>query len=133
MINMKVRLKLKLNEIKKIERKSRQGPLKHIAAKIRLTAKRSIRPAPKKKKVFPKPGRPPRTRTKILPRSIVFSVDSEGAVIGPKRDEIAHVANLLEFGGKRRGQRFRRFPFMGPAFEKILPEVPRAWANSIVR
>jgi phage gpG-like protein len=66
-----------------------------------------------------RPGTPPNTHTKQLPRSIVFAADSSGGsfVIGPSRSGIDEIGQVHEFGGKFRGRNYPARPFMRPAIE----------------
>jgi hypothetical protein len=108
---------------------------------IRTTAKHSIRtrkgPAP--------PGRPPHSHEGSLRRLIFFGYDraSDSVVIGPVGFRKSTAPNVLEFGGttkvktRRRGRlvtqraRVETRPYMGPAFEKERPKLPRMWAGSV--
>ena len=106
------------------------------------------------------PGKPPRRHQGGLYRGIVFAYDAraESVVIGPLRFNMdgGNVPNVLEFGGdlvkhwriNRHGHLSRRarassfkivrqvwhykaFPYMAPAAEKVAPDVPGLFANTL--
>lgn len=76
-------------------------------------------------------------------RVILFGYEpqSNGVVIGPVRfggkSGSSTVPQLLEFGGKttrganNRAIRIRPRPFMRPALERELPQLPRRWQGSV--
>ncbi|MBI5864318.1 MAG: hypothetical protein HZB38_07410 [Planctomycetes bacterium] len=115
--------------------------LSKAGAFIRTTAKHSIRtrkgPAP--------PGSPPHSHEGSLRRLIFFGYDrsSDSVVVGPVGFRKSTAPNVLEFGGttlvttRRRGHvmkqkvRVETRPYMGPAFEKERPKLPRMWAGSV--
>lgn len=116
---------------------------------VRRTAKSSIKPAGKKRKVS-LPGEPPRSITGLLKKPLFFIVEprEQNVVIGPilannkataKND--GTVPETLEHGGRvtypARGNRKRRTvkvaprPYMGPAMEKEKPQWAKLWADSV--
>lgn len=105
--------------------------LGHAAAIVRKTVRRSIRRRTGTN--YSKPGQPPKTKTGLLRNSIVYDVDrqAEEAVIGPTANLIDGLGALHEFGGKTRRGRYEPRPFMGPAYEKILPRLPESWRRKI--
>jgi hypothetical protein len=120
--------------------------LTHAAAAIRLTARRSIKKAPKARgrdaqgrfrgggKTQPSPpGKPPHTRKGQIKRAILYSVERKAgrAFIGPTYEAMGMSASAHEFGGRFRGQRYRARPFMGPALKENVPRLPRMWAGSV--
>ena len=120
--------------------------LTHAAAAIRLTARRSIKKAPKARgreaqgrfrsagKTQPSPpGKPPHTRKGQIKRAILYSVERKAgrAFIGPTYEAMGMSASAHEFGGRFRGQRYRARPFMGPALKENVPRLPRLWAGSV--
>ena len=120
--------------------------LTHAAAAIRLTARRSIKKAPKARgrdaqgrfksagKTQPSsPGKPPHTRKGQIKRAILYAVERKAgrAFIGPTYEAMGMSASAHEFGGRFRGQRFRKRPFMGPALKENVPRLPRLWAGSV--
>lgn len=110
--------------------------LSRFGAFVRRTARSSIR----KRKRVSDPGSPPSSHTGLLKRFIWFGYDPgrDSVVIGPARLSQAgrgKAPALLEHGGTaRRGKKRTRYeprPFMGPAFEKELPQLPAMWRDSV--
>lgn len=128
--------------LKRLSRKQTKQALYKSAGYVRTTAKNSIKKPGKraiKKEVarlkgirasqdeilnayFPpsKPGMPPNTHTKQLPKSIAFAASDRAGtfVVGPKRSDIAEIGHVHEFGGKFRGRNYPARPFMRPALVK---------------
>jgi len=120
--------------------------LSRFGAFVRQTARRSIR----KRKRISQPGKPPSSHVGLLKRRIFFGYDRDrdSVVVGPaplnQRSPYGSttVPELLEEGGRVRrrekgGQtevlHYKARPYMGPAFEKELPQLPAMWRNSIQR
>lgn len=116
---------------------------KRFGSFVRSTAQRSIRKPNKAGHPSP-PGKPPRDKTGTLKRNILFAYDSasRSVVIGPRL--LGDVASrdapeALEKGGtsttiirrRRRRQTVAQRPFMVPALEQRLPELPGLWKNAI--
>jgi len=112
--------------------------LSRAGAFIRQRARTSIR----KRKGVSQPGRPPHSHTGHLKRLIFFAWDAatESMVIGPVPFKQGEAPNLLEFGGsvvratgkrQRRRMVYEKRPFMGPALEAELPQLPSRWRNSV--
>ncbi len=114
-----------------------------FGAFVMTTARRSIRKPNKAGDPSPE-GQPPRAQTKTLKSSIIFAYDStqRAVYIGPRilPGRIGKDApEALEKGGTstamtkrgRRRQRVAKRPFMVPALEKRLPELPLLWRNAI--
>ncbi len=94
-----------------------------------------------------KPGEPPRKHEGGLRDGVWFAYDfaHDSVVAGPVRynGDQGAVPGLLEHGGtitrtiKVRGHRFRKtlryhkFPYMGPALERVAPTFPNLWANTV--
>lgn len=94
-------------------------------------------------------GLAPTARPKALDkrgiRAILFGYEPQnnGVVIGPvrfgNRSGSSTVPQLLEFGGRTtrgggantRNVRIRPRPFMRPALERELPQLPKRWRNSV--
>lgn len=129
MIGMKVRT---TDNTEAVKRKAKEGSIKslgHAGAAIRLTARRSIRRRQKPASV----GDPPHTREGQLKRAIRYAVEKpyQRVVIGPEHAVVGPSATAHEFGGRFRGDRYRRRPFMGPALMKVKDRLPRKWAGSV--
>jgi len=137
--------------------KTEHRVLSRFGAIVRRRAKTSIG----KRKATSDPGDPPSSHTGWLKRMIFFGFDlrTRSVVVGPQLYGRGN-ADALEFGGDakrwekrweggkwrqmygnrslRPGEemRVRKFkiaarPFMGPAFQDALPELPAMWRNSI--
>lgn len=116
---------------------------KRFGSFVMTTARRSIKKPNKAGDPSP-PGQPPRAATKTLRSSILFAyIPGERAVvIGPRLlpGRIGKDApEALEKGGtsvarvrgRRRRQRVAARPFMVPALEQRLPELPLLWRDAI--
>ena len=125
--------------------------LSKFGAFVRRTARQSIR----KRKSVSKPGQPPTNQTGKLKRHIYFGYDTnkQSVVIGPQQlSGTLTVLSALEYGGTsyvrenkqvpgprggmvrlktKRAVYIRPRPFMGPAFQKELPQLPELWRNSV--
>lgn len=114
--------------------------LSRFGAFVRRAARSSIR----RRKRVSRPGQPPTSWTGLLRRFLFFSYEprKRSVVIGPARlnKGDGEAPRLLEHGGtvarrgrggKRRVLRYRARPYMGPAFEKELPKLPRMWRDSV--
>jgi len=120
---------------------------------VRSTARKSIRKVSGKKKLPSKPGQPPKSRKGHLKRFILFGYDADrrSVVIGPKALGSSPTApEALEYGGTsrvnvwtgkwlgrgkperaRKNVNIRARPYMGPAFERELPQLPQMWRDSV--
>jgi len=116
--------------------------LSRFGYRVRKAARSSIRETKSEKPS--KPGKPPRSRTGALRSGIVYAYDAEkkAVVIGPmKLNRSTPAPALHELGGtatidtgKRKVQAtYPARPFMRPAFEKKLPQLPGLWRNAIKR
>lgn len=115
--------------------------LSRYGAYVRSDARKSLR----RRKSSSDPGQPPRVHTKPGLRFILFAYDFRkgSVVIGPVRLHggttygQTTVPELMEFGGTVKSWRddeivhYEARPFMGPAHEKNLPELPAMWRDSI--
>jgi hypothetical protein len=117
--------------------------LSKFGAFVRTRAKSSIRTSKK----ISEPGQPPKSHTGLLKRFIYFAYEpvNRSVVIGPtllnqKTSRTALPA--LEYGGMttvsagrrlkhKRRVRIEARPFMNPAFEKELKQVPELLKNSV--
>lgn len=127
--------------VQKILRAQRQQEVRRLrraGAFVRQTAQQSLTTS---KGPSTPAGRPPRSHTRTLKRSIKFAVDAGArrVLIGPEALGTAAGAQALqaiEFGGwshtVRRNRRQKRIklqphPFMGPALVKETPNLPAIW------
>jgi len=120
------------SQMHKVARKAKQANIEnlgHAGGAIRLAAVRSIR----KRKGPAKPGQPPHTHTRRLPRAIKYAVDKsrQVVVIGPDVESFGTAGKAHEHGERYRRERYPKRPFMGPALEKIKPRLPKLWAGSV--
>lgn len=112
--------------------KDRIKALRNAGALVRTIAKRSMRRAPKRagRKGSPA-GSPPYSRIGTLKRLIVFAYDTtrDEVVIGPIGFG-GPVPSLHEYGGVGEPNAngtppvFKPRPYMNPALEAVLPQVP---------
>ena len=102
--------------------------LGHAAASIRKTAIAEIEKAPGPSD----PGAPPHTRKGLLRRAIVYSVDGDTAVIGPRESIVGTSAEAMEFGGEYKGGTYPERPFMGPALDTNIDRFAKEWSGSVV-
>jgi len=128
--------------IRAMDRATRRA-LSKAGAFIRTRAKTSIR----KRKSISKPGNPPHSHVGLLRSLLFFGYDpgAQSVVIGPQKARRGNVPSLLEYGGTavrvrrhssgKRGRKqrvtYRPRPFMGPAMEAELPNLPKQWRNSL--
>ena len=126
---------------------AKRKALSRAGAFIRTSAKGSIR----KRKGISRPGNPPHSHQGDLRRLILFGYDrsTDSVVIGPVGFKGSPVPHALEYGGpsvkaaiRHRRGRARRVkiaitvkprPFMGPALQKELKNIPRQFRNSVRR
>lgn len=127
--------------VKRAVNSAKRRVLSKGGAFIRTTAKHSIRT----RKGQAPPGGPPHSHEGSLRRLIFFGYDraSDSVVVGPVGFRSSTAPNVLEFGGttkvktRRHGRlvtqraRVETRPYMGPAFEKERPKLPRMWAGSV--
>jgi len=108
--------------------------------RVRKAARSSIRETKSDKPS--KPGKPPRSRTGALRQGIVYAYDpnEKSVVIGPmKLNRSTPAPALHELGGTARIVEKDRVktamyparPYMRPAFEKKLPQLPGLWKRAI--
>lgn len=108
---------------------------KKFGAYVRVRARSSIR----KRKGISAPGSPPSSHTGSLRNMILYAydMDNKSVVIGPTLGASQSGApEALEHGGRARmgpsgsvviGPR----PYMGPALEAELPQLPKMWKDSV--
>lgn len=148
LVNMRVKdLFFDRPKVRRSVDRAKRRALSKAGAFIRQRARTGIR----KRKGASPPGQPPRSHEGSLRRLILFGFDraSDSVVVGSARlNRPGDAPNVLEFGGrttitrrrsKKNGRRVlesRRVriaarPYMGPALTKELPNIPKAWTNSI--
>lgn len=129
MITMKAKVTFDARKLRARARKGNIESLGHAGGAIRLAARRSIRKSPKASVA----GTPPHTRKGRLRGAILYAVERERdrVVIGPRYTVAGPSGMAHEFGGRFRGERYDRRPFMGPALDKVKDRLPRMWAGSV--
>jgi hypothetical protein len=132
--------------------------LSKAAGSVRLRAQRSMKKAPRKpvavqgkkrrgrkstRPAVSPPGSPPYTITGMLRKGILYGYEplEHAAFIGPVKlnARYAGIPGILERGGtesikSKRGTRSATYqprPYMAPALNAVIPELPAMWANSI--
>ena len=119
----------------------------HAAASIRKNARSSIKSAPPETRTrarrrrgqivararsgASRPGTPPYTRRGALRRAILWDVNEQSAIIGPRQTVVGLSAAAHEFGETYKGTDYPERPFMQPALEQALPRFADSWAGSI--
>jgi hypothetical protein len=130
MISAKTNIKM---EPKRVERAIEKGAFKnwgHAAAGIRKTAANSLTRVAGPR--ASRPGSPPHTHKGVfLKRSIRFSVNKTGAVIGPRFSVVGTIGSTHEFGGSIKNARYPVRQFMAPALIANLPRIKKRWKGSI--
>jgi hypothetical protein len=116
--------------------------LSKFGAFVRTSARSSMR----KRKRPSAPGQPPSAHVGLIKRFLffVYDPDRKSVVIGPAKlnKPSDNALEVLEHGGqtmiltRRRDSKTRRVeivarPFMQPAFDKNLPQVPSMWRDQI--
>jgi hypothetical protein len=113
--------------------------LSRFGAFVRQRAKTSIRNSDD----ISRPGKPPHSHTGLLRKLIYFAYDRQrrSVVIGPTliNEEGSYVPRILEYGGEVtrlvgaqvRRYRYRARPYMRPAFEAEITQLPLLWRNSV--
>jgi len=119
-------------DTKKVRRKTKRAGIEnlgHAGAAIRLVARRSIRRRKKKSAA----GQPPSTRQGQVKRALAYKVEKEKdlVVVGPEEPVVGTSAAAHEHGGRYKGDRYEKRPFMGPALEETQPRLPRLWRGSV--
>lgn len=135
-------------------RKARRKKLSEMSPKERrryqiavAIAKRRGKPKPKAPFASSKPGEPPRSQTGLLRKFLLYAYDiqSESVVIGPaKINRATGAPETLEYGGativrRRKGKTTRTRvkiaarPFMQPALEAELDNIPEQWRGAVSR
>jgi len=140
----KIKTKISFKKVNTQVDKANKRNLFKAGALVRTASRRSLRKHKKtlitkiidgkpRKVREPGPvGGPPRS-TGPLKESIAFEVSSQGdsVIVGPKGETVSNVGKAQEFGGRFRGRRYRRRPFMGPALERVRSKLPKFWARSV--
>jgi len=129
MTGAKVRVEFDDDAVKSAVQKCGVKALRSAGAYTRKAARNAVA----KSKHSSTPGTSPNTRRGLLKRSILFGVEKHrmAVVIGPAESLIGISMTAHEFGGMYRRRKYPKRPLMGPALEKVAPQLPKLWANSV--
>lgn len=133
----RVRIENRFDRVKSAEERATFKNLGHAGAVVRKISSRSITKGARRRQGSDKqkpsdPGKPPRTRRGGLKKAILFGFEGKDHVlIGPSVDLVGDSGSAHEHGGKFRGQTYPRRPFMQPGLEKLYPQIPSIWRDSI--
>jgi hypothetical protein len=144
MIGLDMKVKRFFLDTRKIQdpvERAKKSKLNKFGGRTRLRAQHSMRRA----KGPSRPGEPPHAHVGLLRKLVFFFYDKEAGsvVIGPVLLRSgSRVPALMEYGGtallknkdrdgKRKIGRYPARPFMGPAFEEELQNMPRDFKNSV--
>lgn len=129
MIGVKVKTRMDGKRVVKAAQAGSIKSLGHAGGALRMTAKRSI----KRAKAGSPEGTPPHTRKGQLRRAILYAVEKskQSVVVGPDVSIVSTAGTAHEFGGRFRGERYPKRPFMGPALQKTKDRLPKMWAGSV--
>lgn len=148
LVNMKVKaLFFDRPKVRRAADRARRRALSKAGAFIRQRARTSMR----RRRGSAPPGSPPNAHEGSLRRMLFFAFDraSDSVVVGPvKLNKPGGAPSTLEFGGRatverrrtrkggrrvveKRRVRIEARPYMGPALRKELPNIPKAWSNSV--
>lgn len=147
LINIKVKaLFFDTPKVKRAVNRAKRRALSRAGAFIRRRAQTSMR----RRRGSAPPGKPPHAHEGSLRRLLFFAYDpsADSVVVGPLGFRRSTIPASLEFGGKETVTRRRTLksgkrvieskrvrigarPYMGPALKKELPNIPKAWANSV--
>ena len=122
--------------------KASRKALSKFGAFVRTTARGSIR----RRKGISKPGSPPSAHQGDIKKILfAYDADRQSVIIGPIKfnQKKGFATKTLEYGGnvvverKSKGKITKRTvkvearPFMAPAFQKNLPQLPELWRNQL--
>ena len=129
MTGAKVRVEFDDDAVKSAVQKCGVKALRSAGAYTRKAARNAVA----KSKHSSTPGTSPNTRRGLLKRSILFGVEKHrmAVVIGPAESLIGISMTAHEFGGMYRRRKYPRRPLMGPTLEKVAPQLPKLWAESV--
>lgn len=137
MIAIAVEFVNQMNRVAQATEKAKFRNLGHALARIRKDAVASIEPSDEPSP----PGSPPHTRKRIsrkgnvvkghLQRAIVYKVEGDSGVVGPRESIVGESGQAHEFGGKYKGGDYPERAFMGPALDRNLDNFASTWGGSI--
>lgn len=129
MTGCNVRIEFDDNALRDAVKDSSPAPLRRAGAYIRKSARNAV----SRSKHSSAPGSPPHTRRGLLKRSILFGVEKERmtVVIGPAESFVGISMTAHEFGGIYYRRKYPKRPLMGPTLQKVAPQLPKLWADSV--
>jgi len=140
-VDFETRVRLREQRLLKAIERAASGSLRSVGYAISQIAKAKIKRGPtagggrgRRRKTKPSsPGQPPHTRRGQLRRAIRYAMTSDQAavVVGPVYSMVEDVGKAHEFGGKYKGERYPRRPFMGPSLEEALPKIGPQFKGSV--
>ena len=125
----RVRIKFDPSKLLKAVSKAERQYLFRAGGLLKAISERSI----KRRKKKSDPDTPPSSQKGVLKKSIWFDVDMTAlnVVIGPTFTDMHEIGYLHEFGGTRNGAVYPARPYMGPAFDATVPQLPGIWKDLI--
>lgn len=128
MISFKLDMKNESGNVKRGVEKARKPTFFRAAFHIRRSAAQSI----EKSDGPSAPGSPPHTHRRIfLRRAIRYAANREGAVIGPRFSAFGTAGAAHEFGGRYKGTKYPKRPFMRPALEANTDKFLSEWRGAV--
>ena len=127
MIEVKVEVVDKTDEVKKAAERAAFKNLGHAAASIRKTAIASIETSPEPSEA----GRPPHTRRGRAKKAVQYFSDKQSAVVGFAASVIGTGMEPHEHGRPRGENEYPERPTMGPALEANVDRFADKWKGSI--
>lgn len=110
--------------------KKDRAALSKGGAFVRTRARSSM----KRRKKVAERGKPPSAHVGKIKDLLYFSYDphSRSVVIGPAKFREGIVPRLMEEGGRGpNGKTYEPHPYMGPALQAELPNLPSRWSGSL--
>lgn len=117
-VNASVKSKEDFGRVRKSHNAAKITTYKRAGAYIYRIARNSM----KKRKGPSKPGQPPNTRG-LYRNALVFIVQDESVVIGPRFSRVGRSFAAHEFGGKHYKTLLPKRPTMAPALRKAIPRL----------
>jgi hypothetical protein len=126
---VKIRIEFDEEKVLNAVKSGNAKALRRAGAYVRKSARNSVSRSAKSSS----PGAPPHTRRGLLKRSILFGVENQrqSVVIGPAKSLIGISMTAHEFGGMYRRRKYPKRPLMGPTLERVAPQLPKLWRDSV--
>jgi len=126
-VSVKVKTRFDKGKVTRVIARANIETLGHAGALVRKIARNSIKRGARQSPA----GRPPHTRKGQLKSAILYAAEQGAVVIGPSAETVGTSGKAHELGGRFRGERYPRRPFMGPALEKARDRLPTLWRASV--